>query len=126
MKWLLIALGGAAGSVLRYAVASWGQRLAGGAFPVGIVTVNTLGCLAFGFLGATLVTHWPIREEFRLAILVGFLGGFTTFSTYSAETVALLGEGDWWNAAANLLVSNALGLLAVWAGFRLAGQLQGA
>jgi CrcB protein len=126
MKWLLIALGGGAGSVLRFAVASWCQRLAGGPFPVGILTVNTLGCLAFGFLAAATVTHWEVREEFRLAILVGFLGGFTTFSTYSAETVALLGDGDWWNAAANLLLSNLLGLLAVWAGFRLAGQLQGA
>jgi CrcB protein len=126
MKWLLIAFGGAAGAVLRFALTSWGQRVFGGPFPVGTVAVNTLGCLMFGFMGAMLATQWQVREEFRLAILIGFLGGFTTFSTYSAETVALVGEGDWWNAAANLLVSNVLGLLAVLAGFRLAGHLQGA
>ena len=126
MKWLLIACGGSAGAVLRYAVASWGQRLAGGTFPAGTLLVNTLGCLVIGFLGALFAGPLLIREEYRLAIVVGFLGGFTTFSTYGYETFALLGEGQWWSAVANVLLSNALGLLALWMGVRLAGGMQGA
>ena len=57
---------------------------------------------------------------------MGFLGGFTTFSAYGYETFTLLGDGDWWHAAANILLSNALGLFALWLGVRLAGQIQAA
>ena len=126
MKWLLIACGGGAGTILRYAMASWGQRLVTGVFPLGTLMVNTVGCLAIGFLAALFAGPLLIREEYRLAILVGFLGGFTTFSTYSYETFALLGDGEWWSAPANVLLSNALGLFALWLGVRLAGQIQAA
>ena len=126
MKWLLIACGGGAGAILRYAMAGWGQRLTSGVFPVGTLMVNTLGCLAIGFLASLFAGPLLIREEYRIAILVGFLGGFTTFSTYGYETFALLGDGDWWSAAVNILLSNVLGLLALWIGVRLAEQLQGA
>jgi CrcB protein len=126
MKWLLIACGGGAGAILRYAMAGWGQRLTSGVFPVGTLMVNTLGCLAIGFLASLFAGPLLIREEYRIAILVGFLGGFTTFSTYGYETFALLGDGEWWSAAVNILLSNVLGLLALWIGVRLAEQLQGA
>ena len=126
MKWLLIACGGGAGAILRYAMAGWGQRLTSGVFPVGTLMVNTLGCLAIGFLDSLFAGPLLIREEYRIAILVGFLGGFTTFSTYGYETFALLGDGEWWSAAVNILLSNVLGLLALWIGVRLAEQLQGA
>ncbi len=126
MKWLLIACGGGAGAVLRYAMASWGQRLVTGVFPLGTLMVNTVGCLAIGFLASLFAGPLLIREEYRLAILVGFLGGFTTFSSYSYETFALLGDGEWWFAAANILLSNALCLFALWLGVRLAGQIQAA
>ena len=126
MKWLLIACGGGAGAILRYAMAGWGQRLTSGVFPVGTLMVNTLGCLAIGFLASLFAGPLLIREEYRIAILVGFLGGFTTFSTYGYETFALLGDGEWWSAAVNVLLSNVLGLLALWIGVRLAEQLQGA
>jgi CrcB protein len=126
MKWLLIACGGGAGAILRYAMAGWGQRLTSGVFPVGTLMVNTLGCLAIGFLASLFAGPLLIREEYRIAILVGFLGGFTTFSTYGYETFALLGDGEWWSATVNILLSNVLGLLALWIGVRLAEQLQGA
>ena len=126
MKWLLIACGGGAGAILRYAMAGWGQRLVGGIFPVGTLMVNTLGCLAIGFLASLFAGPLLIRDEYRIAILVGFLGGFTTFSTYGYETFALLGDGEWWSAAANVFFSNVLGLLALWIGVRLAQQVQGA
>ena len=92
MKWLLIACGGGAGAVLRNAMASWGQRLVTGVFPLGTLMVNTVGCLAIGFLASLFAGPLLICEEYRLAILVGFLGGFTTFSSYSYETFALLGR----------------------------------
>ncbi len=126
MKWVLIAFGGGAGAILRYAVEGWGQRLVGGVFPIGTLMVNTLGCLAIGFLGALFAGPLLVREEYRLAILVGFLGGFTTFSTYGYDTFALLSSGEWWSAAANVFLSNALALVALWIGVRLAEQFQGA
>ena len=126
MKWVLIACGGSVGAILRYAMASWGQRTLGGSVPIGTLMVNTLGCLAIGFLGALFAGPLLVREEYRLAVLVGLLGGFTTFSTYGFETFALAVDGDWWSAAANVLLSNVLGLLALWIGMRLAGPIQGA
>lgn len=124
-KLLFIAGGGAAGSILRYLAAGWGQRLVGGTFPFGTLLVNVGGCLLIGYLATLFAGPALVREEYRLALLVGFLGGFTTFSTFGLETHGLLTDGDWSLAVANLLASNALGLFAVWIGHRLA-ILQGA
>src|SRR3990172_12184263 len=119
-KLLFIAVGGAIGSVLRYSVGGWAQRLTQGSFPVGTLAVNLCGCLAIGFLGALLAGPWLVREEYRFGILVGLLGGFTTFSSYGWETFALTNEGQFGMALANVLLSNGFGLLAVWAGYRVA------
>ncbi len=119
-KLIYIALGGGLGAVLRYAVSSGAQHLTQGTFPVGTLAVNTLGCLAVGLLGTLFAGPFLVREEVRFALLVGFLGGFTTFSTYGFETLALLNDGEWWWAAANVTLANALGLLGVWGGHRLA------
>ena len=118
-----IALGGAVGSVLRFLVSSGCQRLSGGAFPVGTLTVNLVGCLLIGFLGALLSGPLLVREEYRLGLLVGLLGGFTTFSGFGWETLALLNDGEWGRAALNLVAANLLGLAGVWGGYRLAQQL---
>ena len=98
-KWLLIAAGGAFGSVLRYAVQGWVQRAANGSFPVGTLTVNVLGCMFVGFLAALLTGPVLIREEYRLGLTVGILGGFTTFSTFGLETFVLTGHRQFWLAA---------------------------
>ena len=123
-RYLLIACGGAAGSVLRYLVAGWGQRLTAGVFPVGTLLVNVTGCLLIGYVGTLLAGPAIVREEYRLALLVGFLGGFTTFSTFGYENWALMSDREWGLAGANVLLSNVLGLAAVWLGNRLA-VLQG-
>lgn len=124
-KLLFIALGGAAGSVARYLVAVQGQRLSQSMFPVGTLTVNVLGCLLIGLLGTLFAGPVIVREEYRFALLVGFLGGFTTFSTFGLETFSLVSDREWWLASLNVLGSNVMGLAAVWVGNRLALLWQG-
>jgi len=124
-KLLLIAVGGAFGSVLRYVLAGWVQRLGSGSFPVGTLVVNVSGCLAIGLLGMVLTGPWLIREEYRVAILVGILGGYTTFSTFGRETYLLVADGQWGPAIMNVALSNGLGLFAVWFGHRMGQKLFG-
>jgi CrcB protein len=124
-KLLFIAGGGALGSVLRYLAAGWGQRLTPGVFPLGTLLVNVSGCLLIGYLATLFTGPALIREEYRLAVLVGFLGGFTTFSTFGYESWALLADREWGLLGANVLLSNVAGLAAVWLGHRLA-LVQGA
>ncbi|MBR59349.1 MAG: fluoride efflux transporter CrcB [Myxococcales bacterium] len=121
MTWIFIVLGGAAGTGLRYGLAGLGQRLAPGGFPVGTLSVNVLGCLAIGVLAAWFsVTQAgsDVREEVRLALLVGVLGGFTTFSSFGLETLRLMQAGQSGQALLYVGLSNGLGLLAVWVGWR--------
>src|SRR5437867_8630674 len=94
-KLLMIALGGAFGSVLRYLVAGWMQRLIEHPFPLGTMTVNVLGCLCIGVLAAIFAGPHTVREEYRLALTIGVLGGFTTFSTFGLETFEFLNDGQW-------------------------------
>jgi CrcB protein len=118
-KYLLIAAGGAAGSVFRYALQGWVQRLAAGnLFPLGTLVVNLLGCLVVGFLAAALTGPLLVREEYRVGLMVGVLGGFTTFSTFGLETFHLANGGEWRLALANVLLSVGFGFAAVWSGFR--------
>jgi len=119
-KWLLIALGGSIGSMLRYAVQGWVQRLTDGSFPTGTFVVNMLGCLAIGFLSGFFASPQLIREDYRIGITVGILGGFTTFSTFGLESFNLVNDGELRLALVNVLASCAIGLAAVWAGYRLA------
>jgi CrcB protein len=119
LKLTLIAAGGAAGALLRYAVAGVVQPLAQSAFPAGTLAVNVAGCFAIGFLGALFAGPVLVREEYRAGILIGILGAFTTFSTFGWESFALANDGQIGAAATNLVLSNALGLTAVWIGYRL-------
>jgi CrcB protein len=119
-KWALIAAGGALGSVLRYAVQGWGQRLANGGFPVGTLAVNLIGCTLVGFLAAAFTGPILIREEHRVGLIVGLLGGFTTFSAFGLETFTLANAGQLRLAALNVVLSCGLGLVGVWLGYRLA------
>ncbi|MFV1957892.1 MAG: fluoride efflux transporter CrcB [Planctomycetota bacterium] len=122
---LFVAGGGGAGALLRYLVSGLGQRLTVGVFPLGTLLVNVLGCFLIGYLGAVFSGPLLVRDEVRLALLVGLLGGFTTFSSFGWETFSLLNDREWGFAIANVVGSNLLGLLAVWIGYRLAEQWPG-
>lgn len=122
----LIFLGSGVCGVLRYAIAGWVQKPSGSGFPVGTLVVNVLGCLLVGLLGAALSARLIIREEYRLALTIGVLGGFTTFSTFGHETFALLNDGQHLRAIMNVALSVGVGLAAVWLGYRLAESWLGA
>lgn len=122
MTLLVVGLGGAAGALSRYWAIGWVQALAGIGFPWGTLTVNVAGSLALGFALVWLQSLAP-SPDVRDLIAVGFLGSFTTFSTFSWETLALLRDGDWTRAGAYALGSVAVCVAACWAGAGLAGAL---
>ncbi len=122
---LLVFLASGLGGLLRYMVAGVMQAWWGPTFPIGTMTVNVVGCFIMGFLATALTGPVMMREEYRIAILVGLLGGFTTFSSFGRETMALVGDGEWTLAAINVVLSNVLGLAAVWAGAALSVKTYG-
>lgn len=126
LKLVLIFLGSGFGGVLRYALSGWVQRLGDGTFPAGTLVVNVAGCLLIGFVSAACAGRILVREEYRIAMIVGILGGFTTFSAFGIETFAFLNDGQFLRAAANVGLSVVFGLAAVWAGYRLAESWLGA
>lgn len=119
-RFLLIAAFGGLGSVLRYALSGLVQRSTTGPFPWGVLAVNVLGCFVAGVLAAMFAGRWSDREDLRLAVMVGLLGGFTTFSAFGVDSVELLRTGRTAYAAMNVTLSISLGLAGVWAGWRLA------
>lgn len=125
LKVLLIAAGGSAGALMRYGVSTWGQRLAPGDFPLGTLIVNTTGCILVGCLAAY-AGAYQVREEYRLALSIGFLGAFTTFSTFSNETLTLARSGQWTTAAVNVLITNVLALAGVCLGYYLTDRFTSA
>ena len=118
-KWLLIAIGGAAGSVARYGTSLLFSRAADRAnFPWGTLAANLIGCLLVGYINGLLADR-IIRPEMRFLLTIGFLGGYTTFSTFGWETAAYLRDGQYLRAAAYVLASNLLAVLLVAAGYAL-------
>ncbi len=120
---LAIALGGAFGAVSRFLVSTGVYRLAGRDFPYGTLAVNVLGSLLMGFLYILLIERANMNAEWRAVLLVGFLGAFTTFSTFSIETLNLLEAGEPLRALTNILVSVIFCLLAAWLGVLVGRQL---
>jgi CrcB protein len=118
---LWIALGGALGANARYWLGGWVQARAGVAFPWGTLAVNVTGSFALGLLMALLAGRpaGPNVEPLRLFTAIGVLGGYTTFSTFSYETVALLESGDWNRALLNAAGSVLASVFAAWLGMRL-------
>jgi len=120
---LWVALGGAIGSVARWLLSGAVQRWAGNSFPWGTFTVNAIGSLLVGALAALALERALISPAARQFLIVGVLGGFTTFSAFSYEAVALLREGQWWTAAGYVGGSVTAGLggamLGVAVGLRL-------
>lgn len=119
---LAIAAGGALGAVLRFLVSTGVYQYFGRSFPYGTLAVNVLGSLLMGFLAYFLTERLNLGPEWRAAILVGFLGSFTTFSTFSMETLTLLNQGEMAKAALNISVSLVLCIAATWIGVWLARQ----
>ena len=117
---LAVAAGGAAGAVLRWLMAGAVQRFSGSAFPWGTFAVNALGSFLLGFLFVWLIERSTASELVRLALTVGLLGAFTTFSTYSLESIRLLQEGALGMAAANVMGQVVVCLVLTWLGIQLA------
>jgi len=117
---LLVCAGGA-GAFCRWGLAGLVQRLAGERFPLGTLAVNLLGCLLFGFVWGYLEGRVGLSPQTRTIVLTGFMGAFTTFSTYAFETVTLLQGGQYFAAFANIAVQTVLGVALVFAGLA-AGQ----
>ncbi len=121
-KLAAIAIGGAAGSVLRYGVSQGIHALVGRGFPWGTLVVNSLGSLLVGFLFVYLVERSAVSEVLRAALFIGLLGGFTTFSTFSLETLVLIEEASYFKAVVNIFISVVLCLGGAWLGMTLARQ----
>lgn len=120
---LLIAGGGAFGAVMRYGASLGVYSLLGRGFPYGTLFVNVAGSLLMGVLSVLMLERFNVGPEWRAAILVGLLGSFTTFSTFSIETLNLLEQGDLMKAFANIVLSVMVCLAAVWLGINLGRQL---
>ena len=113
MQLVWIFLAGGAGALLRFGLAGAVQARAGESFPWGTLAVNVAGCFAIGVLATAFEERSVLSPELRLALLVGLLGGFTTFSTFGLETWRLLEDAELGRALANVLASVVTGLLAV-------------
>jgi len=115
---MLVAVGGAIGSVLRYYVSQWALRLAGPAFPWGTLTVNVVGCFVIGVFAEMIIRRFDASPELRLLLITGFLGGLTTFSSFSAEVVTLLLGGRPLLALGTSMLHLCGSLMLTWLGIR--------
>ncbi|MBC8327783.1 MAG: fluoride efflux transporter CrcB [Planctomycetes bacterium] len=116
---LWIAAAGALGTLARYGISGLGYRWHAGGFPVGTLVVNVLGCLLFGCLWSLAEHRAGVTTETRMIVTVGFLGAFTTFSTFAFETAQFLQEARPAMAVVNLVAQNLAGVLAVFGGAAL-------
>jgi len=107
---LIIAVAGATGAVSRHYLGMAVQRFTGSDFPWGVLVVNGLGCFVFGLFVGLVEYRWPVSEGTRLLVLAGFLGSFTTFSTFAFNTTQLFVERHWMLALGNILLQNVLGI----------------
>ena len=117
---LIVGAGGAFGAIGRYWLSIWVYSLTGRAFPWGTLTVNLLGSLLMGFLSVWLLERMTLSTEVRALLMVGFLGSFTTFSTFSLETLLLLEQGAVARAGVNIAVSVITCVFAAWMGTLIA------
>lgn len=115
--YLAIAAGGSLGAVCRYWVSTHTHAWLGTGFPFGTLMVNVSGSLLMGFLSIVLVHRLALPEEVRLALLVGFLGSYTTFSTFALDGLNALHQGAWMKLVLYVLVSVFGSLLGVWLGW---------
>jgi CrcB protein len=122
LRLLLIAFFGAAGTLARYGLQGLVQVRTGATFPYGTLIVNLTGCFFLGLIGQFLLNRMVIPVDWRIAIAVGFFGGYTTFSSFGWETAKLLEDGEWLRATSYVAASVVAGLLLSVAGIRLANR----
>jgi len=116
---LFIGIAGLVGTLGRFALSGVVARRYGETFPTGTLVVNLVGCFLAGLLFYVMNERFVFSETTRAVIMIGFLGGFTTFSSFGLQTFTLLRDGQFWFASINLVASNVLGLFMVWAGYTL-------
>lgn len=120
---LLVALGGAIGSVARFKLSGWVlQQATNWRFPIGTFAVNVLGCFIAGWLAGMAVKQDVFTPEARVFLFTGLLGGFTTFSAFSLETLLLFKRGEAGVAIANAVLSVMVGLVGAWLGYGLSAR----
>jgi CrcB protein len=119
----LIAIFGAAGTLARYGLQGLVQFRVASTFPYGTLLINLSGCFLLGLIGQFTLNRMVISPDWRVAIAVGFFGGYTTFSSFGWETAKMLEDGEWLRASAYVGASVVAGLLLSVAGIRLANQL---
>ena len=117
--WVFVAIAGGAGTLARYALGGWLSRATGGGFPWGTLAINVGGSLAIGIIAAALDRGSSLPPGLRIALIVGFLGGFTTFSAFALETLRLGESAQWQSAILYVGLTNVGGLAAAWLGYRL-------
>ena len=117
MRLLLIAVFGAIGTLARYGLQGFLQVKMGSTFPYGTLVINLTGCFFLGLIGQITLNRMVVSPELRMAIAIGFFGGYTTFSSYGLQTLNLARDGEWLGVALNIVGSNVLGLLAVYLGW---------
>ena len=120
---IAIMLGSSLGALMRYLISTWVNTKIDANFPFGTLTVNVMGSFLMGFLAVWLVEKLGLNPLLRLAIFVGFLGAFTTFSTFSMETLNLFEEGFALRALLNMMINVTFTVLAVWLGTVLGKQI---
>jgi CrcB protein len=123
LDFLVISLGAIVGANARYWMSRSALRLLGPVFPYGTLAINVLGSFVLGFFLAWITRRGIVDPRWRLLVAVGFCGGFTTFSSYAVESMALIEQGQWLLVATNIVSNNLLSLVAVVAGMALARLL---
>ena len=120
MRYVAVLVGGGAGALARYVAASAIMTRFGGSFPLGTLAINVTGSFLIGFLMTILTDRFGLNPIWRLLLVVGFLGGYTTFSSFEWETYTAVREGALWSGMLNVVSSVMLGYVAVWLGVLLA------
>ena len=123
MRIFLLIVFGSVGTLARYALGGLVQHRAGSSFPAGTLAVNLLGCFLLGGVGEYALQHLSIPPDWRIGITVGFVGAFTTFSTFAYESSRMIEDGDWLKMALYVSVSVAGGLLLTLTGIHLADRI---
>jgi fluoride exporter len=121
-RYVMVMIGGAAGSLTRYVVGNAIVNRVGGRFPLGTVVINITGSFLIGFIMTLLTERLNPHPIWRLLLVVGFLGGYTTFSSFEWETLGLVRDGSRWLGLINMAGSVLLGYIAVWLGVMAAGK----
>jgi fluoride exporter len=116
---VLLAVAGAVGTLARYWLSGFVQWVCGESFPWGTFIVNVLGCLLFGLFWTLAEERMLINSQTRFVVLTGFMGAFTTFSTFAFESAQMLSEAEWFRALGNIVLQNILGIAAIVLGFAI-------